>query len=502
MSPHPPYPHGHGHDLGHGQAHGLGLARLGSAISGPWGVAILVLGVTVARLIMLTGEAAAPFMPAEADLWLAGEAPLGAWPEIGPLLPWLLDLLGRQCDLATPCFRLVAPLGHGLASWFLYRLGARLFDVRVGFWCALLYLTAPAVIHGGMVVGPMALLMPAWCLGLHALARARAVGRVTDWAAIGLAFGIGLMVHPVMLLFAPLALVYLLAGAGAGAPRLWRGPGPLVAVVTVAVALMPHAVWNALHDWQGVRDLGAALARAAFSAPTEADPAARLLLLGVLAGGPLVSLALAWVLIRLPVEIWRGALADDRVRMLVLFSLPVLVATAVLALAWEGGISLTLPALPAALVMVVAWLRVRDRAVVLWLALFANLALAPLLARGGEIVTRAGWVVPAPLAVFAPGEGWEVAGRWLDALARAHPDTPLAVAGENAPLLAYHAARHGVALTVLGRRQAPAPDFDGLMVLPWALAEASGRPLRARLTVTLPQGETRRWAAIRTEGKP
>lgn len=475
------------------------LASYLAILSGPWGIAVLVLVVTVVRLVGLAGDGAAPVMPSEAALWLVGATPREAWPETGPLLPWLLDGLGQTCGLTTPCLRLAGPLGHGLASWFVYRLGTRLFDARVGVWSAVLYLSAPVIIYESMIIGPMALLMPAWCLGLHALLRARTVAVPTDWLAIGLAVGLGLLAHPVMALFAPLALIYLTTGTGAG--RLWRGPGPYIAGLTALVVLLPVALWNAANDWQGVRDLGNELARALSTAPADPDPVGRLFILGILAGGPLVSVALAWVLARLPVEIRRGALADGRVRLLLLFSVPVLAATAVLAWSWDGGIGLTLPALPAALVMVSAWLRVRGLGALLWLALLANLVLALLLVRGGDVLTRAGWVLPPQVSVFSAGEGWAAAGRWLDAMARSHPETPIAVAGDDGALMAFHAARHGVDLAVLGRTTVPAGDFAGLLVLPQALAEASGRPVMARLTITLPQGERRRWAAIQTEDK-
>jgi len=480
--------------------HSQSLASFFAILPGPWGIAVLVLTVTVVRLVGLTGDGTAPVMPSEAALWLVGATPREAWPETGPLLPWLLDGLGRNCGLTTPCLRLAGPLGHGLASWFIYRLGTRLFDARVGVWSAVLYLSAPVIVYEGMIIGPMALLMPAWCLGLHALLRARTVAVPTDWLAIGLAFGLGLLAHPVMALFAPLALIYLATGAGAG--RLWRGPGPYIAVLTAVVVLLPVALWNASNDWQGVRDLGSALARALSTAPADPEPVGRLVLLGFLAGGPLVSVALAWVLARLPMEIGRGALADGRVRLLVLFCVPVLPATAVLAWSWEGGIGLTLPALPAALVMVSAWLRVRGLGALLWLALLANVILALLLVRGSDAVTRAGWVLPPQVSVFAPGEGWAAAGRWLDAMARSHSETPIAVAGDDGALMAFYAARHGVDVAVLGRTNAPAGDFVGLLILPQALAEASGQPVMARLTITLPQGEQRRWAAIKTGDKP
>ncbi|KAA5605806.1 glycosyltransferase family 39 protein [Roseospira marina] len=468
------------------------FAPMGAVLCGPWGVALLVFLVTAGRLALLSSPLAPPVTPGEADLWVQGRAGAALWPETGPLLPWLLSLLSDTCGADAPCLRLVGPVTHGAAMWFLYRLGTRLFDAPTGFWCAVLYATMPLVLAGGLVVGPMALLMPVWTVALLALARTHVARSRFDWVVLGACVALGLVIHPVMSLFVPLAVLYLaMSPEHAG---LWRRPGPYVALLIGLAGLLPALMRAASDQWAGVYQLVEAI-----TAPV-ADPAALwpTVALGIVLGGPVVAGVLAVLLLRTPLLMRDGAWADYRVRLLMIFSVPVLAATLWLTLLLKDDVMLTAPAVPAAVAMVCGWLLVQGRGAWLVLAAGINMALCAALLTGPDTARRFGWVPPAVLDPEVGGRGFEAAGSWLRTLAEAYPDAPLAVAGEDAPLLAYHAAVRGLSPRVLGT--GPREDrgaFQGLLVMPAALAEAgeTGATIRARLTVTLPDGRVRAWAA-------
>jgi 4-amino-4-deoxy-L-arabinose transferase-like glycosyltransferase len=458
-------------------------------------MAVLILAIASTELALLSADWAPPLLPREARLWLSGSDPSAAWPFSGPIAPGLLALSAQLCSLEPACLRLAAPLGHALTAWLVYRCGLRLFDARTGIWSALLYVSAPLVVRETQVMDPLALLMPVWSLALLTLVRARAGSGIIDWVLLGLSFGCGVLVSPVMMVFAPLAFLYLATGTGAG--RLWRGAGPYVAGLVAAATLLPYGAWNAVHDWRGFTDLWTSLSQGLSISPMDAGTVPRLLGLGALAGGPVIAIVFVILLARLPLEIWRGALRDDRVRLLMLFTTPVLAVGLGLAVAWDGGIHLTLPALGPIVMMVTAWLLVRDKAVWLWLALLANLCLALAMSRGPETLNRMGWVVPEDARVFSEAENWTMAERWLAALAETYPDTPITVAGADGPLIAYYGARAGVSVEVTGPGGTSTRAKDGLMILPEALAKASGAPIRARLSIVAPgQGTARAWAAV------
>ncbi|MBB4285006.1 glycosyltransferase family 39 protein [Roseospira goensis] len=480
--------------------------RVFAVVAGPWAVAALVLAVTGARLALLAGPVAPPVMPDEAALWLLAQAPRPAWPDVGWLPPWLLGWLSERCGADGPCLRLLAPLAHGITAWLMYRLGSVLFDPRTGFWCAVVTITLPLVMLGGLMIGSLTLMLPLWTLALLALARTRAETGLGPWVALGVGVGLGLLMHPLMALFVPLAMLYLMtADAPAG---LWRSPGPAVAVLLAAVLVLPDLVWNAQNGWAGYERLWRSLST---GWPARGDALGALLPslgLGTVLAGPVLAGVLAWLLLRLPAEAMGGAFRDYRVRLLVVFTVPVLAATLALTLVWDTGAMLTAPAVPAAVAMGVGWLTVRERVGWLRAAVVLNLLVAGLLLRGPDLAARAGWVVPEPADLFAAGRGWDPAGRWLATLAETYDGTPIGAAGPWAPLLAYHGARADVPVRVIGTAaDAGAAAFRGLLVMPAALADADGgaddgaddgaaRDVRARLTVTLPDGRRRAWAAV------
>jgi len=470
------------------------LARLAAVLCGPWGVAVLVFGVTAARLALLSSDLAPPVIPSEAGVWALGQVSRPLWPEIGPLLPWLLGLLSGTCGADAPCLRLLGPVAHGAAMWFLYRLGSRLFDNATGFWCALLYGTLPLVLQGGLVIGPMALVMPLWTLALLALLQSSRMRDLLNWIVLGMCVGAGLLVHPVMALFVPLAVLYLMTS-----PHhvgLWRRSGPYVASLVGLLCLLPELLHAAGDQWTGAHRLIDSL-----TAP-RGDPWALSLtvVLWLVLAGPVLAGALAYLLLRTPAMLRVGAWADYRVRLLLLFSVPVLAGTLFLTTVLDDGVMLMAPAVPAVLAMVCGWLLIQGRAGWLIAALVLNVAVSAALLVGPESARRAGWVLPPVLDAAAPGRGFEGVGRWLETLASAYPDVPLGVAGADAPLLAYHAAVRGVTLRMLGTgpREDGTQAFQGLLVMPAALADASagaGSDIRARLTVTLPDGRVLAWAA-------
>ncbi|WP_170294752.1 glycosyltransferase family 39 protein [Roseospira navarrensis] len=469
------------------------LARAVAAICGPWGVAVLVFAITAARLVLLSSELALPVMPGEADFWLLGQTNRPLWPETGPALPWLLGLLSETCGADAPCLRLWGPVAHGIAMWFVYRLGVRLFDTVTGFWCAVLYGTLPLVMQGGLVVGPIALMMPLWTLALLALARTHVTRGLWEWGVLGASVGLGLLVHPVMALFVPLALLYL-----ATSPEhagVWRRPGPYVAILVGLACLLPELLRAAADDWAAAERLLAAV-----TSPID-DPwnLASTIGIGILLAGPVLAAVLIWLLIRMPALLRSGAWSDYRVRLLLLFSAPVLAVTLALTLVRDDGAMLTGAAVPAALVMVCGWLLVRGQMGWTAAALAANVAVSAALLIGPQTLRAEGWVVPAGFDPVARQRMAEAAGHWLEALARAHPGVTLAVAGADAPLLAYHAAVRDVPTRVVGTHPLAVPQdaFHGLLVMPAALAEADagGDEIRGRLTVTLPDGRTTAWAA-------
>ena len=134
--------------------------------------------VTAARLVWLAVQPA-DLYPDEAQYWFWAQHPAFGYYSKPPLIAWLIALTTAAFGDSEFAIRLSAPLLHAVAAGFVYAIGARLYDKRVGFWSALAYLTAPGVSLSAYVISTDAALLPCWAAALYAFIRARDSGRLS-----------------------------------------------------------------------------------------------------------------------------------------------------------------------------------------------------------------------------------------------------------------------------------------------------------------------------------
>ena len=103
-----------------------------------------VAAITAARLVWLAVQPA-DLYPDEAQYWFWAQHPALGYYSKPPLVAWLIALTTAAFGDSEFAIRLSAPLLHAVAAGFVYAIGARLYDGRVGFWAALAYATAPGV---------------------------------------------------------------------------------------------------------------------------------------------------------------------------------------------------------------------------------------------------------------------------------------------------------------------------------------------------------------------
>ena len=131
-----------------------------------------VAAITAVRLVWLAVQPA-DLYPDEAQYWFWAQQPALGYYSKPPLIAWLIALTTSVFGDGEFAIRLSAPLLHAVAAGFVYAIGARLYDGRVGFWAALAYLTAPGVSLSAYVISTDAALLPCWAAALYAFIRAR-----------------------------------------------------------------------------------------------------------------------------------------------------------------------------------------------------------------------------------------------------------------------------------------------------------------------------------------
>jgi hypothetical protein len=386
--------------------------------------------VTAARLVWLAVQPA-DLYPDEAQYWFWAQEPAFGYYSKPPLVAWLIALTTSLFGDGEFAIRLSAPLLHAVAAGFIYGIGARLYDGRVGFWAALAYLTAPGVSLSAYVISTDAALLPCWAAALYAFIRARDGGGPIWWIAAGIATGIGLLAKYAMGYWLVSAFGFVLL-----APGERRHLRPLLGVAGIAVLLyLPNLWWNwsnGFVSYLHVRD-NAGLSRGL------ANPQALLEFLGsqFAVAGPLLFAALLAIVAR------PRLLAEPRALLLAAFALPSLAI--MLGLSWlsRAQPNWAAPAYVSASVLVVGWALTRGWRRWVGASVAINIAIAAVAFGATDALASAGMRVPAKYDPLHRLRGWRELGAQVSRLLAAHPGlTLLADDRELLAALIYYVRPH------------------------------------------------------------
>jgi 4-amino-4-deoxy-L-arabinose transferase-like glycosyltransferase len=460
---------------------------------------------TAARLLWLAAGTAGLY-PDEAQYWFWAQHPAWGYYSKPPLVAWLIALTTWACGDSEFAIRLSAPLLHAAAALFVYLLGARLYDRRVGFWAALAYLTLPGVSLSAMLISTDAVLLPCWAAALYAFVRAREPGGGRWWLAVGIAAGLGLLAKYAMAywLLSALGFVVLLRDER-------RHLRPLLGAAAIAIVIyLPNLWWNWSHGFVSYLHLrdNAELSRHLL------HPLAFLEFFVSQAGviGPLTFAALIAVVLR------PRFFAEPRARLLAAFALPTLAMMLALSLLSRAQPNWAAPAYVTVVVLLAAWALARGWRRWIAVSVAFNLAAATLAFGTTDALAAIGVQVPAKYDPLHRLRGWRGLGHQVSALLAAHPGlTLLADDRELLAALVYYVRPHPfgavewnpipgitdqwrlannigdhqgedfLAVTINGLEALMRPDFASLTPLT-TIITASGHDAGRRYTVYIARG--------------
>ena len=368
--------------------------------------------VTAARLLWLAVQPA-DLYPDEAQYWYWAQHPAFGYYSKPPLIAWLIALTTGAFGNSEFAVRFSAPLLHAVAAGFVYAIGARLYDGRVGFWAAFAYLTAPGASLSAYIISTDAALLPCWAAALYGFIRARDSDRPVWWIFVGLAAGIGLL--------AKYAMVYWLISAFGFVlliPEERRHFRPLLGAAGIAALIyLPNLWWNwsnGFVSYLHLRD-NAGLSR------DLVHPGAFFEFLGsqFAVAGPLLFAALLAILAR------PRFLREPRARLLAAFALPSLVL--MLCLSWlsRAQPNWAAPAYVSAIVLVVGWALGLGWRRWVSAAVAVNIVLAVAAFGATEALAGAGLRVPPRYDPLRRLRGWRQLGDEVSRLLAAHPGLKL-----------------------------------------------------------------------------
>ncbi len=371
-----------------------------------------VAAITALRLLWLALQPADLF-PDEAQYWVWSQWPAFGYYSKPPLVAWLIAATTGVFGDSEFAVRLSAPFLHAGAAVFVYGIGARLYDRRIGFWSALTYASLPGVSVSAFIISTDAALLLFWAAALYGFVRAREAGGWGWWLAVGLAAGLGLLAKYAMAYWILSALGFVLVF-----PDERRHFRRLLAAIGVALVVYSPNFWwnwsNGFVSYLHTRD-NAALGGTLFHADAFVE------FLASQAGvfGPLLLCGLI-----LAIATWRG-LAEPRARLLATFALPTLAMMIVVSLLSRAHANWAAPTYVSAAVLVVAWALQCGWRRLITVSIALHLAAVALLFTGREALAAFGLDLPAQYDPLRRVRGWRELGAEVGSELAARPGLTL-----------------------------------------------------------------------------
>jgi 4-amino-4-deoxy-L-arabinose transferase-like glycosyltransferase len=375
---------------------------------------LLVLFVlTGARLVWLR-VGGLDLYPDEAQYWLWSLTPDWGYFSKPPLIAWVIHATTAMLGDDEAGIRLAAPLFHFGTALVIYQTARRLYDARVAQWSAIAYATLPGVSVSAMIISTDVPLLFCWAVALHAFVRARESDGWTWWIAVGVASGLGLLSKYAMAYWLLSALVFLVAVRD----ERRHLPRFLVAAAMALAIYAPNFLWNLSHQFVSYRHTEANANITGFALHPMAFGefvGSQFLVFGPIFFGTLLAV----------VVMLRRVLADRRVQLLVVFAFPTLAMMVAVSLLSRAQPNWSAPTYVSAVILAVAFLFERGRAVLVTGSVILHVAAAVLLISARDIAHGVGWDMPGNFDPMHRLRGWALLGRSVSAHLLQHPDETL-----------------------------------------------------------------------------
>jgi MFS family permease len=202
--------------------------------------------IAVAAALHLAVAAATGLSDTEAYYAQWARAPALSYYDHPPLVAWMTWLATRLSS-APWAIRLGPVLCAAAFDAFVYRLTARLFSPRAGFFAVAIVSAIPVFFFSGFLLNPEAMLAPLWTLGLLVLVDLRE--RDAAWRAIALGGVIGLAFLAKYTAVLAVPVVLLSLGSSPESRRWFKRPSLYLAGLLALAITTPVLVWNARHGW-------------------------------------------------------------------------------------------------------------------------------------------------------------------------------------------------------------------------------------------------------------
>ena len=193
--------------------------------------------------------------PAESTFWSWSRHLDFGYFDHFPLIAWTSALATKLLGSTPQAVRMPAVVLGLISIVGMYLCGRKIFNAEVAFWGVTAWLATPGNTILGFFLSPDALLLACWCLAMYTLWHASETPKVSPlwWISTLVLVGLGSLGHPLMTVFPPLMILYLLFGQ-VGRNHL-RQRWPWLLWAGSLLFLLPVVWWNFRHGWSNFHNL-------------------------------------------------------------------------------------------------------------------------------------------------------------------------------------------------------------------------------------------------------
>lgn len=218
--------------------------------SNPTACVLAVIGSLVAVRIGMVIATPLEIGPDEAQYWRWSRTLDFGYYSKPPLIAWVIALSTSVFGDGEWAIRLLSPFLHGIAAFFLFLLGRKAFDSRIGAWAAATYLLMPGVFLSSALMSTDAVLLPASAAALYFLWCFRENPTYRHALIAGACIGLAML--------AKYAALYLYVGAALAAlidrdmRKALLSPAGAALIGASLVVISPNLIWNAANNFATV----------------------------------------------------------------------------------------------------------------------------------------------------------------------------------------------------------------------------------------------------------
>ena len=329
-----------------------------------------------------------------------------------PLIAFIIAGARSFCGDAAACIRATSPLLHAGTALAIYSIAVTLTDSkRIGFWSGLSFATLPAVSLSSLLISTDVPLLFFWAVALLAFVRSLKSDALGWPFLLGLTLGAGFLAKYAMAYFIPGLVLFTLITP---AHRSWLvSRKPLIALAVMLAVIAPNLIWNFETGWVTFTHLKD-------NSNLKGDLfhfSKMLQFVGSQAGvfGPILFVALLWRL-----AILRRDPAAQTEKLLLCFSLPVLLIITGQSFLSRANANWAATAYVAATILIVSWLVQRYRLKLVITGIGINVTAAAVL--GFFFLDLPGVDVPLKNDPLRRLRAWDQVADQLRPVLAAHPD--------------------------------------------------------------------------------